>query len=293
MNNSIRLSTSRKIFIKFLYAFFILIAIITFYPFWYTLVASIIPFNEFAKSLFLIFPKEISLNGYATIFQKGSEIIRSTLVSLFSVIVGTTISVLASVLAGYVISRKDLPGRGIIMNTILITMLFSGGLIPLYLTLSKYSLIDSLWVYIFPGLINTFYVLIIKTHFQSLPTSLLESAQLDGANDFTILFRIILPISLPTIATITLFYAVDRWNDLYTAIFFINDAKKYNMQALLYTMVAQSNVNSFNAASTGKKVLDVQLKFAFIIIATLPILMIYPFLQKYFIKGALVGSIKE
>lgn len=286
------MNIASKPFRIFNYAFFVLLSIVTLYPFWYTIVASVVPFSVYAQQTLLWFPEQMTFQGYKSIMSNGVIPIAFRVTS-FTTIVGTAASILMTMIGAYVLSKRELPGRTAIFYVILFTMLFGGGLIPMYITLSNYGMIDKLAVYIIPGLINTFYLIIMKTGFQELPKEMEEAAKIDGCSDIGILFRIILPVSLPMIATISLFYAVDRWNELYTAIFFINDTAKYTLQAVLYGMISGTDGTAQNVSiSTGSIMIDDQIKFAAVIVATMPILIVYPFLQRYFVKGVMVGAIK-
>lgn len=281
----------QRLFTLFNYGFFVFFAIITLYPFWYTLVASLVPFTYFSSHPLLLWPQSFTISAYEAVF-KTSVIMDAYRVTIFVTIVGTVFSLFMSSMAAYILAEKDFPLRNIIMSLILVTMMFGGGLIPYYLALKNYRLIDNIFVYIVPSAINTFYMIILKTHFQSIPMELKDAARIDGCNDIMILLMVIIPVSLPTIATLALFYAVDRWNDLYTAIMFINDNSKYTLQAVLFNMIRKAGSNS-NTAGGNLNTLaaDEQVKFAAIMAATIPILIMYPFLQKYFVKGVMIGSI--
>ncbi len=280
------------IFKIFNYSLFIIIAIVTLYPFWYTLMGSIVPYEEFADKALLLIPNNVTFNAYKQIFAT-STIPDAYKITIFITVVGTVLNLFFTAVGAYVFSRRNLPGKNIIFSFIIFTMLFSGGLIPMYLTLHNYHLIDKIWVYILPSLINTFYLIIMKTNFQEVPQSLEESAEIDGCSHFGILFKIYIPLSLPVIATVGLFYAVDRWNELFTALFFITDPKKYTLQAVLYNMLTSVDTTTSNVLGSSKeKLISEQVKLASIIVAVVPILLVYPFLQKYFIKGVMIGSVK-
>ena len=178
------------------------------------------------------------------------------------------------------------------MSLIIFTMLFNGGLIPTYLIYRSLGLIDTLWVYIAPHLVTTFYMLILKTNFQGVPQDLKDAAIIDGCNEFSVLFRVMIPLSMPVLATITLFYTVDRWNDLFTAIFFIVDAEKFSLQAVLYFMISRAGAESIPGETRELTLAGEQIKLAAIMAATIPVLLVYPFLQRYFVKGVLIGAIK-
>lgn len=274
------------------YSVFIVIAVIMLYPFWYTLVGSFVPFSQYAQDPILLYPKSISLKAYEKVLS-NSLIASSYTITLFSTTVGTALSMLMTVLGAYVFSRKFFPGKNIMFYLIIFSMLFSGGTIPLFITLNKFRLVNNIWVYVFnPMLLNTFYLLIMRTSFQSLPAELEDSGRIDGCQDFGILFRIIIPTSKAILATIMLFYAVDKWNDLSTGLFFISDSKKMSLQVILYNILTSVESSQGNVGDSANAMISEQVKLASIVITTLPILLFYPYLQKYFIKGVMIGAIK-
>lgn len=207
---------------------------------------------------------------------------------------GTLFSMLLTCLMAYGLSRKDLDGRNFIMFMVLFTMLFSGGMIPTFLVVKEMGLIDSYAALIVPSAINAFNLIIMRNFFQNLPEGLEESAKIDGAGDWGILFRIVIPLSMPAIATISLFYAVTYWNTYMQAILYLNDAAKWPVQVILRQIVILAS--GLAADTSGMEDIvrppEQTVKMAVIVVATLPILCVYPFLQKHFAKGALLGSIK-
>jgi putative aldouronate transport system permease protein len=192
----------------------------------------------------------------------------------------------------YALSRKYLHGRGIFNFIVVFTMLFSGGMIPSFILVQSLGLIDSLWALILPSAISAYNMIIMRNFFQGIPDSLEESAKMDGCSDWGVFFRIILPLSLPSIATISLFYAVSYWNTYQSAILYINDSAKWPIQVLLRQIVIVSSGMNADAASVDVVPPAQSVKMAVIVVATLPMLIAYPFVQKYFVKGAMVGSVK-
>ncbi|WP_236328444.1 MULTISPECIES: carbohydrate ABC transporter permease [Paenibacillus] len=223
----------------------------------------------------------------------SSTFIRAFGVSVGVTVVGTIISILMTALTAYPLSKR-LPGIPFIMVLFIFTMLFSGGLIPNYLLMRQLHLINNLWVLILPGMISVFNLLVIKSYYESLPEALEESARIDGAKTYTILFRIILPLSMPVIATIALFYAVGFWNDYFGPMIYINDTALKTLQLYLQDVVMDASA----ANAVNKSVDDLMnmspegIRAATVVASTVPILFVYPFLQKYFIKGVLIGSVK-
>jgi putative aldouronate transport system permease protein len=272
--------------------FFILFCVITIYPFWYTFLASIVPYSELVTSTVLLWPKSVSLAVYWSILSRAS-IMTGFKVSVITTAVGTVLTTLSCAITAYVLSRPELPGRRGMFTFILIPMLFSGGLIPLYMLLNIYGLIDSLWVYIIPGLMATFYIIILRTNFSGIPQALVDSARIDGCHEWGILTHIIVPMSMPILATIALFTAVAKWNNYTTPLYFIRDSEKYNLQMILRNMINSDKWSQDVVVSGDQAMVADQLKYGTVMVATIPILMIYPFLQKYFVKGVLIGAIKS
>lgn len=224
----------------------------------------------------------------------SSMFIRAFGVSVVVTVAGTLISILMTALTAYPLSKRNLPGISFFMVLFIFTMLFSGGLIPNYLLMRQLHLINNLWVLILPGMISVFNMLVIKSYYESLPEALEESARIDGAKTYTILFRIILPLSMPVIATIALFYAVGYWNDYFGPMIYINDTALKTLQLYLQDVVMDASA----ANAVNKSVDDLMnmspegIRAATVVASTVPILFVYPFLQKYFIKGVLIGSVK-
>ena len=226
----------------------------------------------------------------------NNNVSNGMLVSIANVVVGTALCMVITMTAAYSLSKKTLPFRGFILKAIILTMFFGGGLIPYYLTVKSLGMVDSFLVLIIPNAINTFFLIIIKNYFQTIPESMEESAKIDGANDIVIFIKIIIPIAMPFMATFVLFYAVDHWNDWWTAMLFISNVRLRPLQNVLRD--ALSNLNNI-ASETGRlqamegKMANTQsVRMALVVITTLPILLVYPFVQKYFVKGILIGSMK-
>ncbi|KAB8137597.1 carbohydrate ABC transporter permease [Gracilibacillus oryzae] len=287
-----RVSAGSRVFDFFNYFLLALIAIITILPFIHVVGSSFATSAEIARTKFLLFPTEFSLNAYEYIFSTDT-IFRALGISIIITVGGTLWSMLFSTLTAYGLSRKDLVGRRAINFMIVFTLLFNGGMIPTFLVVQQTGLLNSLWALIVPVTINAFNMIILRSFFMNIPESLEESAKIDGANDFSILFRIVLPISLPAIATISLFYAVTYWNTYMHAILYLSDADKWPVQVLLRQIVVlASGMNYDSAAFTDTPPPETTIKMATIVVATVPVLLVYPFLQKYFAKGAVLGSVK-
>lgn len=279
-----------------LYVLFGIIALITIYPFYNVVIISLSNTVTSATYSPYLFPHVIDFTGYKTIL-KDVYFFKSFATTLFVTIVGVILNMTCSVVAAYVLSRKKLVGRNFFISAILFTMLFSGGLIPTYLVVSDLGLINSIWAMILPSLVSTYYLIIMKNYFASLPVSLEEAARMDGANHMVILTKIYLPISRPFLATFALFYAVERWNEWWNAFLYISNKEIMPLQIYLRNVLVNfSNALTIQAQSIlsqQNKVFIQSVQMATIVIAMLPILCVYPFLQKYFVKGVMVGSIKE
>lgn len=274
--------------------FLTLLMIVTVYPIVYVFFASISDAGTLMAHRGILWrPLGLSFEAYTNVFR-NPMIAKGYGNTLFVVVFGLAINLLLTALGAYALSRKGLYYRKRIMLFIVFTMFFSGGLIPFYLTVKGVGLVNTLWALIIPQAISTFNLIIMKTSFEAIPDSLEESAKMDGANDFVILFRIILPLSLPVLAVMMLYYGVAHWNAWFHALIFLQDRGQYPLQLVLREILLQGEASSMavGASDSEAAMLTVTLKYATIMVATLPILFAYPFLQKYFVKGALVGAIK-
>ncbi|MFK7696155.1 carbohydrate ABC transporter permease [Paenibacillus sp. HJGM_3] len=225
----------------------------------------------------------------------SNQFLRSFGVSLFITAVGTALSLILTAVSAYPLSKRQLPGISFIMVLFIFTMLFNGGIIPNYMLIRNLGLINSLWSLILPVMINVFNLLVIKSYFEGLPESLEESARMDGARTYTILFRILLPLSGPVLATIALFYAVYYWNDFFNPMLYINSPSLKPLQLYLRDIVMDANSVTAGINRSADDLMNVSpegVRSATVIASTIPILLVYPFLQKYFIKGVLIGSVK-
>ena len=263
-------------------------------PFYYMLVVSFARFEDVAGGAFYLIPKSIDFASYALILEDDT-MLRAFLVSTAVTVAGTGMAMLITTSAGYALSKKGLPGRNAIFTYVIITMFFSGGLIPLYLVMQDLGFVDSYWVMIAPLALNTFFLILMKNYFLTIPESLEESAKIDGANDIVIMFRIVIPIAAPIMATISLFYAVAYWNDWWFPMLFLQDPDKYPLQLLLRKIVIEQEMaNRLDRVSVmfNRHYYRLSVQMATVAVATLPILLVYPFVQKYFARGIMIGAIK-
>jgi len=278
---------SDKVFITSVYIILAVCAFICLFPVLYVLSMSLTPYEEVLRNGGVaIIPKSITLDGYREIF-KGTVIPKAFLVNIYITVVGTFINLLLTVLMAYPLSRKYLPGRSVLLFIVLLPIMFGGGLIPTYLVVKYTGLLDSLWAMIIPYAIWGFNLIVMKTFFEGIDEALFESARIDGAGEFRILFQILLPLSLPVMMTVGLYYGVAHWNEFFSAIFYITDRNKLPLQ------VALRNIIDIATSVEAEVTIPSQtIKMAAVIVVALPIVAIYPFIQKYFAKGMLVGAIK-
>ncbi|MGG1515610.1 carbohydrate ABC transporter permease [Paenibacillus oryzisoli] len=276
-----------------IYGVLIGFAVMTVVPLLYIIAGSFTDGTELVKNKLVLIPTHFSLDGY-TFILKTPDIPRSLLVTIYITIVGTVINLLFTSLLAYPLARKDLRERRVILFFILFTMLFSGGIIPSFLVVKSLGLIDSLWSQMIPNAISAFNLIVLRNFFMQLPESLEESAKIDGYNDLSIMFRIVLPLSLPALATFGLFYAVEHWNTFFSALLYLNDAHQWPIQVWLRQIIllSQGGLDTGNLGQDFVVPPSQTIKMAVIVISTLPILCVYPFLQKHFAQGILLGSVK-
>ncbi|MHA7965143.1 carbohydrate ABC transporter permease [Paenibacillus sp. CAU 1782] len=292
--NSKHDSPLEKLFDGFNYLLLGILSLVTVLPFIYIIAGSFATEVELMEREFFIFPRDPSIAAFQYIFSTDT-VARSLINSVVITITGTLANLAFTFTMAYSLSRKDLLGRNIIMNLVIFSMLFSGGMIPGYLVVKQLGLLDSYAAVILPGAISAFNLIIIKNFFQQLPPGLEESARIDGCTDLGVLWRIALPLSKPIIATFGLFYAVGHWNNFFSALLFLNDHSKWPLQVILREIVMLSQMAAGDMSAMDANFIeppDQSVKMAVIVVGTLPILLVYPFLQKHFAKGVLLGSIK-
>ena len=269
-----------------------MISLMTLYPFLYVIFASFSdPVKLMGNSSLLLKPLGFSLNAYKKVFVNPS-IYSGYLTTIFYVAAGTLVNILATCMAAYVLSRKQFMLRRFLTIMFIFTMYFNGGLIPSYLLIKDLGLINSRLSLILPGAVSTFNLMIMITGFEGIPQSLEESARIDGAGDWTILFRIIMPLAKPTIMVILLYYAVGHWNSWFNAMIYLRDADKMPIQIFLRDILTRSQLGAMTGQTDVEDV-GQTIKYATIIVSTVPILCIYPFIQKHFVKGVMIGAVKE
>ncbi|MNI19718.1 L-arabinose transport system permease protein AraQ [compost metagenome] len=279
-----------KLFQASNYLFLTLLGLTTIYPFWDSLVVSLMPLQESLSSNIHLFPKSVTIEAYQYILQmKG--LWTSYGITIFVTVTGTSISMIMTIMAAYALAKRGLKGGRVVMFLIVFTMLFSGGLIPTYMVVKQLGLMNTVWSLILPSAMITYNLIIMRSFFLSLPESLEESARIDGCNDMGVLFRIVVPLSMPAIATISLFYAVYRWNEFFTAVMYITDKEQWPLQLFLRAMLIE-NEASYQSGD-NPFLLGPSVKMASIMIATIPVIIIYPFFQRFFSQGVMLGAVKE
>lgn len=293
---SIKTSTGEKVFSVFNYTFFVLLGMATLFPFLNLVAKSFSSEAAVVSGKVALIPVDFQLGTYKFVLG-NKDFLNSFLITIIVTILGTLTGIIITVITAYPLSKTRLRGRKGLLIIFVFTMLFNGGLIPTYLVMQKLNLLNNIWVLILPTMINVFNLLIMKNYFESLPESIEESAKIDGASNLTILLKIILPLSKPVIATITLFFAVAHWNSYFHAMVYITDPKLKPMQLYLKELVASTadvlkqagySPDIEGALNTAPEAVQA----ASIVAATIPIICVYPFLQKYFVKGVLIGSVK-
>lgn len=301
MNNKSKTSTSRKLFQVLNYTFLISFTLICIYPFWYIIIYSFSDASQLASGGPLFLSKGFTLGNYRDIF-KLSGFFNALTISLLRTVIGTFLSVLVCSFLGYLFTKQEIPGRKFLYRMLILTMYVSGGMIATFIVIKSYGLLNNFWVYILPGLISAYNVVLIKTFIEQLPASLEESAMLDGAGPLTIFFKIILPLSKPIVATVAVFVAVGQWNSWFDNLIYTRgDPNLTTLQYLLYNYLneAQRIAEQIKNASATTDVGEIMntvsskgIRMTITVLAALPIFIVYPFMQKYFVKGISIGAVK-
>ncbi|MBT2762582.1 carbohydrate ABC transporter permease [Paenibacillus sp. ISL-20] len=297
----VRLAFGDKVMMVIIYIFLALLAFVTFYPFWNGLVISFNSGSDTAMGGVTFWPRDFTLENYGIVFQ-DNRLLNGFKISVLRTVIGTIFSILVTSIFAYGMTKSELIGRKYYMVMCIITMYFTGGLIPSFMLVRGLGLMDSFWVFIIPGLVSVWNMIIFRTFFNGLPNGLEESAKIDGCGNWGIFFKIILPLSGPVIATLSLFTAVSHWNEWFLPSIYINNENLLPIQTMLRQILnsnimseQMSNLDSASQAvlSRMQSVTSKSLSMATMMVATLPIIMVYPFVQKHFVKGVLVGSLKE
>lgn len=296
-----RLSYEDRLFLGMNYMLLFLLGFVAFYPFWN---AAVISFNSGSDTMLggvTFWPRDFTLSNYEVVF-KDKRLIDGFVISVLRTVVGTLMSIIATAIFAYGMTKREMMGRKFYMVMCIITMYFSGGLIPSYLLIRELGLMNSFWVMVIPGIISVWNMIIFRTFFKGIPAGLEEAAKMDGASNWGILFRIVFPLSGPVIATLSLFTAVYHWNDWFAPSIYISNVDllpiQTKLQQILNSNIMLEQMQNVDSASQGRMgamraVTTKSLSMATMMVATVPILCVYPFVQKYFVKGVLIGSLKE
>lgn len=296
-----KLSAGDRVLVTVIYILLAILAFLSFYPFWN---AAVISFNNGTDTMrggVTFWPRKFSLENYSVVFQ-DSRLINGFVISVLRTVIGTFASIAATAIFAYGMSKSELMGRKFYMVFCIITMYFSGGLIPSFLLIRELGMFNSFWVMVIPGLISVWNMIIFRTFFKGIPAGLEESARIDGCSNWGVLIRIVLPLSGPVLATLSLFTAVYHWNDWFTPSIYLSNVDlmpiQTKLQQILNSNIMSEQMAQLDAAAQGRMnkmraVTTKSLSMATMMVATIPILCVYPFLQKYFVKGVMVGSLKE
>jgi ABC-type sugar transport system, permease component len=291
-------TSTDRLFRTLAYTILIIGSLLCLFPFLLVISASLTQNESIIKHGFHLIPKAFSLEGYRMVFRFPDQVLRAYWVTTVTTVIGTLLGLFIITMTGYVLQRKDFKYRNVFSFYIYFTTLFGGGLVPWYILLTKYlKLTDTYTVLIFPGLMTPFLIILMKNFIRSaVPDELFESSKIDGANDFTIYYRVVLPLSLPGIATVGLFLALAYWNDWFLSSLFINDQRMYQLQFYLYnvinTMSFVTQMGAGTGVSLGTDIPTESTKMAMALVVTGPIILLYPFVQRYFVKGLTIGAVK-
>lgn len=290
-----------KIFLTLNYIYVTIAFLLVAYPLVYMISASISNPKEVASGAMWLFPKDITFEGYERVLQ-DQRIWSGYANTILYTVVGTAVNLVFTIPAAYALSRRDLVGRGFFMGVFMFTMFFGGGLVPSYLLIKELGMINSMWALILPSAASVWNIIVSRTFFQgTIPSELQEAAQIDGCSNFKLFFKIVLPLSMPIIAVMALFYGVGHWNSYFSAMIYLNDSAKYPLQLVLRQILVLQEMSaqgsgmmdgSSASALNNKAEVAALVRYAVIIVSTLPVIIIYPFLQRYFVQGVMIGSVK-
>ena len=280
-----------------IYAILLFVTLLTLLPMLNVLAKSLSDAASVSAHPTMLIPEHFNLDAYRYIFRTP-VLIRSFGITVFVTLVGTFLNMVVTTMAAYGLSKTEIPGHKFLMWLVIVPMLFSAGLLPTYILMKDLGLLNSIWVLIIPGLVSPFNLILLRNFFWSIPPELEDAARLDGASDLRTLWDVVLPLSKPVIATVSLFYAVGHWNDFFTGLFFISDNSKWPLQVVLRSIIVDQSMMNMGGASAPNSdvsqmvVSTANITSATIIFAIVPILLVYPFLQRHFVKGIMLGSVK-
>lgn len=301
-NKQIKSSIGDRVYIFLVYIYLLIALILVLYPLIYIVSASVSDPQYINSGEMWLFPKGLNFLGYQTIFNSGDIWMgyKNTIIYTF---LGTTVNLAVTIPVAYALSRRDFIGRKFLTKFLIVTMFFSGGMIPTYILIRNLGMLDTIWAMIIPGAASVYNIVVTRTFFEStIPTELEEAAAVDGANDWQLFTKIILPLSFPIIAVMALFYGVGHWNSYFNALIYLSDRAKYPLQMILREILVLQDLSSTGSPEAmsssaaelmyTKQQLAGVIKYGVMIVSTLPVIMVYPFLQKYFVQGVMIGSVK-
>ena len=280
-------TTGEKVFDAFIYTILAVCFLLYLFPLLYVVLASVTPYKDVVKASLVIIPSEVTMEGYRFIFE-NSNMVQAFGNTAFVTIVGTVISMVVSILMAFPLSKKDLPGRSLMLKLLVFTMYFSGGLIPTYMVVKNTGVLNTIWAMIIPGAISTYNLLLIKSYFESMPAGLLDAALIDGCSPLRTLVQIVLPLSMPVLMSVMLFYMVGYWNTYYAYIVYCYDMDLRPLQVVLRDIIQKAT----GETESEGYIPTITVQMSAIVFSCIPIICVYPFLQKYFTKGVMLGAIK-
>lgn len=290
--NKIQESFGERMYTFVVYALLACFCLLILIPLMHIIAGSFSDPMALLKGEVSLLPKGFTLDMYKKVFQ-DDEIWQGYWNTIVYTVVGTTISVVLTACGAYPLSRKDFYGKNVFMGLFAFTMFFTGGMIPTYLLVKELNMLDTMWALVLPSAVSTYNLIIMRTFFQTtIPGELVESASLDGCNDLGVFFRIVIPLAAPIFAVMVLFYGVAQWNSWFPALLYISDRSLYPLQMVLREVLIQSDISNMAGSSGDVEIIGDGLKYATMVVATLPIMCLYPFLQKYFVKGVMIGAVK-
>jgi len=290
----IRQTTGEKVYSVFNYIFFFMLAVAMIYPFWHIIMVSFSSTAETSKGGIFLWPRGFNVNVYRQVLR-NPRTFTGYQTTIMVTVTGTALGLIVTSMMAYACSKKFVPFTSFIMMAVLFTMIFHGGMIPNYLLIRSLRLIDNRWALILPSLVSAYHIIIMRTFFRAIPAEMEESAKIDGANDVFIFIRIILPVSKAVLATIGLFIAVNYWNDFMSTVLYMHSSEKWSMMAVLRHMITNTAQAMLAAGIIGdvtENLTELSIRAGTIVVSTVPILLVYPFLQKHFVKGVMIGSVK-
>ncbi|MCS7459158.1 carbohydrate ABC transporter permease [Paenibacillus doosanensis] len=289
-------SFENRCFEAIVYTLLTVVAVLVLYPLVFVLSASVSDPAAVLNGEMWLWPKDLSFVGYKKVLE-NHDLLRSYTNTIVYTVIGTAINLVMTVMAAYPLSQKSFYGRNVITAFMVFTMFFSGGLVPAYMLVKQLGMLNSMWALLIPGAVSVWNIVIMRTFFQnSIPSEMQEAAAIDGCSDWKALWRIVLPLSMPILAVMVLFYAVGHWNAYFSALIYLTDRELYPLQLLLREILVQGEMEhmvNVGDSSHAKTIMDQEaVKYAVVVVANLPILLLYPFLQQYFVKGIMIGALK-